>query len=256
MSNLDNCEVVYNVYQTSQYDLFTFINSNRTPNKSHVEKLKLQILEGYEMPPIIVRENGDILDGQHRYLALLELEKPIQFMIKTHIKKDVLQKSNSLVSKWSIMDHINYYRIENNEDYQQLYDFIEYSGLGASNAAKLLGSAKNKNRTTSMSKVIENGDFYVTNKEDAYQFVDEVLIRLRMEKPTNKIFNALRAIYNLGINNKLLVNVVNALEDEIVLINHTNKILKKIVDTYNKQADKVDRIKITYNKAGNVMLSI
>ena len=253
MTKLNDCEKVYEVLETTDYSLFSFIDSNRNISKNHVRKLKEQIEQGYELPPLIVRDTGEILDGQHRYVALVELEKPVQFMIKNDIKKDTLQKSNSIVSKWSVMDHINYHRKEGNQDYQELYDFVEYSTLPVALAARLLGKQKGRG---GMSKAIERGDFYVATKEDAYQFVDEILMRIRMEHPTSKIMNSVKTIYNLGVDNKLLVNAINALEEELYMINKESKMTERIANTYNKQCAKDDKIKISYNKAGRVVVKI
>lgn len=253
MVKLKDCKKVYHVYQTEDYALFSFIESNRNPVKSHVQNLKKQIQEGYELPPIIVRESGEILDGQHRYLALVELEKPIQFMIKDNIQQDVLQKSNSYVSKWNVMDHVNYHRKEGSQDYQDLYDFVKYSGLGVSTAARILGSTKRKR---SLAKGIEDGDFRVRSKEDAYQFIDEVLMRIRMDSPSTKIINSLRSLYNIGVDTKLLVNSVNALEEELSMLNKESKISERIVSLYNKNCPKTEKIKITFNKVGQAVYKL
>lgn len=244
---LDKCEKAYEVLQTTNYDLFSFIKSNRDVSRNHVKELKGQINDGYEMPPIIVRETGEILDGQHRFVALSELGKPIQFLIKNDIKKDTLQKSNSVVSKWTIMDHIDYFRKEGNVNYQELKDFINYSELNTRMAALLLGRFKGRGGVTNG---IKNGSFYVTSKDDAYQFVDEILMRIRMENPTAKILFAIRKIYNLAVDNKLLVNVINALEEELVLLNQETKIAERIVNLYNKKCPKEEKIKISYDKSG------
>ena len=58
MINLKECKTAYHVYETNDYGLFSFIESNRNPSRNHVENLKKQIKNGYELPPIIVRENG------------------------------------------------------------------------------------------------------------------------------------------------------------------------------------------------------
>lgn len=253
MINLKECKTAYHVYETNDYGLFSFIESNRNPSRKHVENLKRQIKNGYELPPIIVRENGEILDGQHRYIALVELEKPIQFLIKEDIRKDVLQKSNSFVSKWTINDHVNYHRKEGNQDYQDLYEFCQYSGLCANIAARILGSAKGNGITT---KAIEEGKFFVKSKTDAYQFVDDVLMRIRMEHPTSKIINSLRTLYNIGTDTKTLVTVVNALEEELLMLNSINKISERIVNLYNKKVSKSEKIKVTYNKAGKAVYKL
>lgn len=249
--NLLNCETAYNVYTTDNYDLFKFIESNRAVSKKHVSKLAQQIADGYEMPPIIVKPNGEILDGQHRYEALRELGDPIEFIIRNEIKQDTLQKSNTLVSKWTPKDHINFHMREGNENYRELKEFIEYSELGVAAAARLLGKVESKSTTQG----IVNGQFIVTNKEDAYTFIDDVLIKIRAEKPTDKIVYAIRKVYNVGIDNKRLVSCVNAIYEELELINKIPIMAERIATLYNKDLPKSQRIKISKQTNGEVRLS-
>lgn len=249
--SLLNCETAYSVYQTNDYDLFKFIESNREVKKKHVENLVQQIRDGYELPPIIVKPNGEILDGQHRYTALKQCEQPVEFIIRNEIKQDTLQKSNTLVSKWSPHDHINFHMREGNENYKELKDFIEYSELGVVTAARLLGRVDSKATTQG----IIDGQFIVTNKEDAYNFIDEVLIRVRTSKPTDKIVHAIRKVYNAGVDNKRLVNCVNAIYEELELINKIPIIAERIATLYNKDLPKSQRIKISKQTNGDVKLS-
>lgn len=249
--NILNCETAYNVYTTDNYDLFKFIESNRTVKKAHVNKLAQQITEGYEMPPIIVKPNGEILDGQHRFEALRELGDPIEFIIRNEIKQDTLQKSNTLVSKWTPKDHINFHMKEGNENYKELKDFIEYSELGVVTATRLLGKVDCKATTQG----VVDGQFVVTNKEDAYAFVDEVLIKIRASKPTEKIVQAVRKVYNVGIDNKRLVNCVNALYEELELISRIPAMAERIATLYNKDLPKSERIKNSKQTNGDVKLS-
>lgn len=244
-------EISYSVYQSSDYDLFKFIESNRVVKKSHVEKLIQQINDGYEMPPIIVKENGEILDGQHRFMALKQLGKPVEYIIKENIKQDTLQKSNTLVSKWSVKDHINFFMKENNQEYKELHEFIEYSGLTADTAARILGTVDER----STSSGLMNGKFRVTNKEDAYLFVDEVTLRMRADKPKEKIIHAVRKVYNVGIDNKRLVNCVNALYEELAMISKIPLMAERIVTLYNKELPKDEQIKIKKQTNGDIKLS-
>ncbi|MFT2142273.1 ParB N-terminal domain-containing protein [Mammaliicoccus sciuri] len=253
-----NCERAYSVFTTNDYSLFSFIASNRKPKQMHINSLVEQIEEGYVLPPIIVKENGQILDGQHRYLALKEKNKPIEFIVREDVQQNILQRSNSLVSKWSTMDHIQYHTKEGNEHYKKLLEFIKYSELTITPAARLIGKAKldrNKN-ITSFNKALQEGYFEITNEEDAYQFIDDVLMQIRMETPNNKVINSIRNLYNLGVDNKLLVTVVNALEEEIALLSKESKITDRLVNLYNKRCHKDDKIKVKYNKAGAPMLSV
>ena len=77
-----------------------------------------------------------------------------------------------------------------------------------------------------------------------------------MEHPTSKIINSLRTLYNIGTDTKTLVTVVNALEEELLMLNSINKISERIVNLYNKKVSKSEKIKVTYNKAGKAVYEL
>lgn len=257
-SELEKSEVAYPVYRTDNYQSFTFIKGNRVVSDSHVRELTQQISDGYSLPPIIVNENGGIIDGQHRYCALMELEKPIEFIIRQDDKANTLQRSNTLVSKWKISDHINYHCENGNENYISLKKFVKYSKLDVISASKILGRidySKLKNGKSHI-KGIREGHFYVTSESDAYQFVDEITNEIRAENKNSKFINSLRSLYNLGVDNRLLVNVANSLEEEIPLLSKESKIVDRLVKKYNQHCPKNEKIKIEYDKRGYPSLSI
>ena len=69
------------VYTTNDYTLFTSIDGNRTKNKLHIKRLKQSIKENYLFTVIIVNENYEIIDGQHRFDVIKELNLPLYYII-------------------------------------------------------------------------------------------------------------------------------------------------------------------------------
>ncbi|RAI79318.1 hypothetical protein BFS35_012220 [Macrococcoides goetzii] len=245
-----NCDIAYSVYKSKNYNLFKFIKSNRDISKTHVEKLVTQIEADYEFPPIIVKPNGEILDGQHRFTALKQCGKPIEFIIRNEIKQDTLQKSNQFVSKWNLKDHINFFSLEGNEDYQELDKDIQYTNMTPATAARIIGTTGKVSTSTGIPK----GIFKITSKDDAYNFYDDVYIRIKLEKVPDKIILSLKRLYDLGIDNKLLVNSTNVLLDELLLMSKHQKIIEHIAKLYNKNCDKEDKIIMEYSKNGSLLL--
>ena len=91
------------VYVTSKYELFGFINGNREINPSNLEKIKeslktKQILEsaiivGYS-PNDPEGEIFKIIEGQHRFVACMQLGIPLSFIIRKEF--DIQDHSKSI----------------------------------------------------------------------------------------------------------------------------------------------------------------
>lgn len=118
--------------------------NNRKIVPQQVERLKLLMAKyGYiQSMPIIVNEDGEIIDGQHRYLAAKELniEAPIVIEKQTGAL-DFIPVINSSQLKWTVDNYVDYFA---NKGYP---DFI---------ALRQLCKAKNI-KTTVAFAVINNG---------------------------------------------------------------------------------------------------
>lgn len=74
-------KIVNQVNQTNDYNLFKSLKGNRNVNKLHVQRLKESFKGDYLMSPIIVNQNYEIIDGQHRFNAAKDLSLPVNFII-------------------------------------------------------------------------------------------------------------------------------------------------------------------------------
>lgn len=247
--------VAYSVYHTTDYEDFNFIEENREISNYHVNRLVNSVEEGYTFPPIIVDENMNVIDGQHRLKAHEQAGAPIQFIIQANMKEHTLQKANSDVVKWSTAQHVDYHVKQGNEHYQKLKDFKSYSEMPWSQSVRILGKSKDP-KIISVAKILEYGLFEVKHEEDAYTFVDEVIMRIRMEFPTGKIISAIKNLYDAGADTKRLVTAINVTEDELMLLNTIPKIIETIVKVYNKDLKKSEQIKFTQYDSGQYRLTI
>lgn len=247
--------IAYNVYETVDYDDFNFLEENRSVSSNHVNNLVKSINLGYTFPPIIVDENMGVIDGQHRLKAYEITGEPARFIVQGNLKENTLQKANTDVVKWSTPQHVDYHIKKGNEHYKKLKEFKEYSEMPWAQASRILGKSKDP-KVWSVAKVLQNGLFEVTYEDDAYMFVDEVIMRIRMEYPTGKIISAIKNIYNLGVDNKRLVTAVNITEDELKLLNTVPKIIETIVKVYNKDLGRKDQIKFTKYDNGQYRVSV
>ena len=94
------CEVLTQIYQTNNYDLFGMITGNRETEDSHVKKLRQSIRTKYvNVGAIIVVKNPHyekdlipylIIDGQHRFKAIVQEKLPISFVIADISESEIL----------------------------------------------------------------------------------------------------------------------------------------------------------------------
>jgi hypothetical protein len=102
------------VYSTEDYGLFHYIDSNRTINKSHVNHL-IQSFENnpslIQTRPILVNENMEVIDGQHRLQAASTLRLPVYFMLATGTNIESAQQMNALQRGWSLVDFARSYAL-------------------------------------------------------------------------------------------------------------------------------------------------
>jgi hypothetical protein len=98
---------------TDQYDIFKFLDANRIPNVRFVSKLEKSITEHGLQVPIIVNPNREIVDGQHRFLALRNLGHKVPYLVSNawKVNKHTEELNNSQRS-WNALDYANF-AIEN-----------------------------------------------------------------------------------------------------------------------------------------------
>ena len=64
---------VNKVYKTTDLSIFKSIDGNRVPNLQHIKRLAQSInVYGMKCNPILVNEQMEVIDGQHRLAAAIE----------------------------------------------------------------------------------------------------------------------------------------------------------------------------------------
>jgi ParB-like chromosome segregation protein Spo0J len=74
-------KVVNQVNQTNDYEMFKTLDGNRTVNKLHVSRLKESFKTAYLLSPILINQQNQIIDGQHRFEAAKILGLPVNYII-------------------------------------------------------------------------------------------------------------------------------------------------------------------------------
>lgn len=154
---------------TKNYDMFKFREDNRARvEPSHVRTLvkSIQSRNMLEYKPIIVNENYEVVDGQHRLLAAKELNVPIYYVIEPEFTTiDMIHLQTQ--KQWKTEDYINAYAKNGNQEYQRVLDFSKENEVPLTVALALLGG-----RTSEQFKKIKTGEFKYKSDKTSLMFLD------------------------------------------------------------------------------------
>lgn len=99
-------EVIGNIYQTQNYGLFNYIKENREVDELNKDKIRKSIEETGQLCPVIVGEQYQILDGQHRFEVCKELGLPVKFIQISSSGIYDVYTMNNVSKKWTLLDSL------------------------------------------------------------------------------------------------------------------------------------------------------
>lgn len=120
--------------ETRDYSKFKFLSTNREIKRANVEKIKSSVKEWGIIPgrPVLIDGMGNIIDGQHRFVAYKELGMSIPYEV---INGNVIEKTmalNANQKQWALADYIHSYAEQGNDSYRRLIKFEEKYKFGIS----------------------------------------------------------------------------------------------------------------------------
>ena len=122
-----NDTIVNHVYSTNNYSKFRLVYGNRELLRRKVIKLReaIKIENKILSYPIVVNSNFQILDGQHRFVALAELGLPVCYIVDDTFKVKTIPKINTAQDKWKSNDYLSAYCTLGYKDYEVFRNFMK-----------------------------------------------------------------------------------------------------------------------------------
>ena len=168
------------VEKTTDYGQFKKIKGNRVFAVRHLKNLIASIASNnlLQYTPIIVNEQMEIVDGQHRLAAAKKLGVPIYYVqVDKGDLNDVISINANLKS-WTLADYLESQVLLGIKDYQILNEYVDKYKLPIGISIRLLMGVKansGSNSTVKMgggavssaTRVFKEGNFKVTNLEEA-----------------------------------------------------------------------------------------
>lgn len=151
------------VLTTRDYNQFQQLDDNRELNKTHLERLKGSMQEVYLFNPIIVNENLQVIDGQHRLEACKQLNLPVRYITVEGYGIREVQVMNANNKNWKPDDYLQSFVKNGYTDYIVYQSFKEKYGFDhQANIALLTNNANGRGYES-----FNTGKFKVTNLRKA-----------------------------------------------------------------------------------------
>ena len=159
------------IFKTGNYNGFKILDGNRDVNQAHVKKLMESISKDnmLEANPIIVTEDGTIIDGQHRFTACQNLGLPIYY-VQMEGDLETVQMLNTNSKSWTITDYVESYIKLGRGEYEALRDFRDRWGVPYGTSASLLYSGQPRGGRD-VSNIIQSGNFKIRHSVKAAEIM-------------------------------------------------------------------------------------
>jgi len=165
------------VHATKDYSLFKTLNGNRDVHNLHLTRLKESMKKNHLTTIIMVNENFEIIDGQHRFLVSQELKLPINYIIQKNYGLKEVQILNANMKNWQTIDYVNGYCDLGYKDYIIYRDFVDEYGFQNQVAMLLLSDEHpSGNQEESPAVKFKDGRFKVKDLENAKRIAEKFLM--------------------------------------------------------------------------------
>ena len=239
----------YQVHTTTDYSMFKSIDGNRNLNLLHINRLKKSMQEQYLFTVIVVNENYEIIDGQHRFHAIKDLGLPLHYTIMQGYGLRHVQILNANSSNWTSQDYLEAYCNLGYEDYIRLNDFLNKHKLNITiGASVMLGSTAGTGGTRAGNsfEFFKHGTLKITDTQEkgAHKFMDMLYLfepYFDGFKSRAFVFALMKLISNPEFSILELLQKVKIQPSALQSCVHVNQMVSLIEEIYNyKRRDKVN----------------
>ena len=163
--------VVTQIMSTNDYSKFNFKEGNRKINNRNYFKLLESMKQEQLMIPILVNEQFEIIDGQHRFQAAKELNLPIFYFIVDGYGSEEMKRANLVSSNWTKDDFLNMFLADGDKRYEAINSIIENYEVPISLVLKAISAMQNNNQKL-ISKQFEEGTIELKHLDAVIEFFD------------------------------------------------------------------------------------
>ncbi len=188
------------VKTTHNYSQFKAIEGNRSVNEKHVSRLMESMKEELLVSPIIVNEDSQVIDGQHRLEACKRLLLPVHYIVVDGYRRKQVQNLNRNSRNWSTSDFVDSMVSSGKSDYKDLKEFKERFGFPYTSCVILLSNNGNNINSGTFNK-FKDGNFKVVYRKRGYMIahmIEQMSVEYPFVKSTSFIGAFTKCVSNKG----------------------------------------------------------
>ena len=159
---------------TKDYGQFRFLKGNRDLDEVKIKRIMRSIengLEFFRYCPIMVNNEGYVIDGQHRFHVCKKLGLNVYYVVVPDFTLRQVAEMNNNASKWKDRDYLNCYVDVGIDSYKILHDFVKKYELGIGIAISLLHNG-NAQSSGGVRDDFREGLFKVNYLDEAINFMN------------------------------------------------------------------------------------
>jgi len=162
------------IKSTSDYKKFKPLSGNRKVNEPHLKRLRKSMENKVLISPVIVNENFEVIDGQHRIQVLKEMSSPVHYLMVKGYGLNEMQLLNSASRNWAADDFLNAYIEAGNPEYVKYKQFKDKYGWGHNECMRILSGDELRSIDS-----FRNGKLKIHNISQVIEWAE----RIEMIKP-------------------------------------------------------------------------
>lgn len=232
------------VQSTTEYGKFKIIEGNRKLNSTHLKNLSNSILKNnlLESNPIIVTQDFEVVDGQHRLEIAKENDLPIYYVVieQADLSDVLLLQTQKL---WNTDDFLESNIVRGKKEYELLRDFSKTYKISVAISLLLLTNSlqSGSGRSGKLRQQFKNGDLHITNLKRAIEIAQMIAeIRPYAEKTVIRsrdfITALIKSVEKVGFDK--LLNKISVQKNKIQSRTSLRDYLLELEDIYNYRARK------------------
>lgn len=136
---MENSTIVNSVLMTTDYSIFKFMDANRNVDQLNVLRLESEMKKHQYETPIIVNDNMEVIDGQHRLIVCEKNKLPVYYLVIPGLTERDCRKLNQNQKEWSTNDYLNYYSKIGSKSAKRLLDLSTQFNISAGTVMRASG---------------------------------------------------------------------------------------------------------------------
>jgi len=240
-----------NIYSSSNYSMFHYLEFNRKIVWSHVYEIRDSIREnGILSYPLMIYTNIIdgiwkywIIDGQHRFKAFELLGCPIRFTLYEKQSGEpitlydivrLVARVNNTARKWSIHQYLKAWASLNIEEYQAISSVYQKTRIPI-NVLLQAYSGKTRQRATVL---FTAGEYTMADRENGQNYVKHLVALKQLTVRSTTVQSALLELFRQtpDYNNERMKTALTAAKNSWVIPDTQEKILSDLKKIYDEAA--------------------